>query len=115
MARYQKSRPWCGGTTPSVASSRRPGSSLSPKRPGSSSPLASGSSRQPELLTDIRSPLRAAQLDPSALEPEITESVLMADAQSTVETLQSLKALGIGLAIDDFGTGYSSLAYLKLF
>jgi EAL domain-containing protein (putative c-di-GMP-specific phosphodiesterase class I) len=39
----------------------------------------------------------------------------MADAQSTVETLQSLKALGIGLAIDDFGTGYSSLAYLKLF
>jgi len=71
--------------------------------------------QQPGLLTDIRRALRAARLDPSALKLEITESVLMADAQSTVETLQSLKALGIGLAIDDFGTGYSSLAYLKLF
>ncbi len=71
--------------------------------------------QQPELLTAIGRALRAARLDPSALKLEITESVLMADAQSTVETLQSLKALGIGLAIDDFGTGYSSLAYLKLF
>ncbi len=71
--------------------------------------------QQPELLTAIGRALRAARLDPSALKLEITESVLMADAQSTVETLQSLKTLGIGLAIDDFGTGYSSLAYLKLF
>ena len=71
--------------------------------------------QQPELLTAIGRALRAARLDPSALKLEITESVLMADAQSTVETLQSLKVLGIGLAIDDFGTGYSSLAYLKLF
>jgi diguanylate cyclase (GGDEF)-like protein len=71
--------------------------------------------QQPELLTTIQRTLRAARLEPSSLKLEITESVLMADAQSTVETLQSLKALGIGLAIDDFGTGYSSLAYLKLF
>jgi diguanylate cyclase (GGDEF)-like protein len=71
--------------------------------------------QQPQLLTDIRGALRGAHLDPSTLKLEITESVLMADAQATVETLQSLKALGIGLAIDDFGTGYSSLAYLKLF
>jgi EAL domain-containing protein (putative c-di-GMP-specific phosphodiesterase class I) len=39
----------------------------------------------------------------------------MADAESTVQTLRALKALGISLAIDDFGTGYSSLAYLKRF
>src|SRR6266446_2257319 len=49
--------------------------------------------QQPGLLTDIRRALRAARLDPSALKLEITESVLMADAQSTVETLQSLKAV----------------------
>jgi len=71
--------------------------------------------QQPELLAGIRRALRMARLDPSALKLEITESVLMADAQSTVETLHSLKAFGIGLAVDDFGTGYSSLAYLKLF
>ena len=39
----------------------------------------------------------------------------MVDAERTVETLRSLKALGIKLALDDFGTGYSSLAYLKRF
>jgi EAL domain-containing protein (putative c-di-GMP-specific phosphodiesterase class I) len=71
--------------------------------------------QRPELLFDIRRALRAAHLDPSGLKLEITESVAMHDAESTIETLQSLKALGIRLAIDDFGTGYSSLAYLKRF
>ena len=71
--------------------------------------------QRPELLFDIRRALRAAHLDPSGLKLEITESVAMHDAESTIETLQSLKALGIRLAIDDFGTGYSSLSYLKRF
>jgi len=50
---------------------------------------------------------------PHCLELELTETVLMANAQSTAETLQGFRELGVGLAIDDFGTGYSSLSYLK--
>jgi diguanylate cyclase (GGDEF)-like protein/PAS domain S-box-containing protein len=55
------------------------------------------------------------QLDPSCLELEFTESVLMDHADQTVTVLQALKAQGLQLAIDDFGTGYSSLSYLKHF
>jgi len=52
-------------------------------------------------------------LEPSLLELEITESVLMENFDSAVETLNELTAAGMELALDDFGTGYSSLAYLK--
>ena len=49
----------------------------------------------------------------SALELELTESVIMAGAEHTMATLQAFRRTGVSLAIDDFGTGYSSLAYLK--
>jgi diguanylate cyclase (GGDEF)-like protein/PAS domain S-box-containing protein len=47
------------------------------------------------------------------LQLELTESVIMANAEQTSATLQALRTIGVGLAIDDFGTGYSSLSYLK--
>ena len=54
-------------------------------------------------------------LDPRYLELELTERVLMEDAESTASVLQSLKRMGVRLAVDDFGTGYSSLSYLRQF
>lgn len=63
----------------------------------------------------IEAVLAATGLAPGRLELEITESVLMEDADLTAGILQRLKQLGVTIAIDDFGTGYSSLAYLKAF
>ncbi|MEA2430440.1 MAG: hypothetical protein QOI19_913 [Thermoleophilaceae bacterium] len=66
-----------------------------------------------DLLDHVSNALMAAELEPSALCLEITETALMADVRSATETLQSLKSLGVRLAIDDFGIGYSSLMHLK--
>jgi EAL domain-containing protein (putative c-di-GMP-specific phosphodiesterase class I) len=71
--------------------------------------------RQPNLAKTIKQILDATKLDPHCLELEITESTLIDDATKFIETLHSLKRIGVKLAIDDFGTGYSSLAYLKDF
>jgi diguanylate cyclase (GGDEF)-like protein/PAS domain S-box-containing protein len=54
-------------------------------------------------------------LDPKYLELELTESIIMKSAETTVAMLRRLNALGIGISVDDFGTGYSSLSYLKRF
>jgi len=59
--------------------------------------------------------LDAASLSPLRLELEITESVLLADGESTLATLEHLRALGVRIALDDFGSGYSSLSYLRSF
>ena len=70
---------------------------------------------QPDLAGEVAEVLEETGLDPSCLELEITEGVLMEDAPSTIATLEKLKARGVEVAIDDFGTGYSSLSYLKHF
>ena len=69
--------------------------------------------RQPNLLSQVEQILTEEQVAPQWLEIELTESTLMKESDSVLETLQSLKRLGVQLAIDDFGTGYSSLAYLR--
>ena len=71
--------------------------------------------QQPGLVEEIGAVLRDTRLDPSSLRLEITETVVMHDAASTLAKLEALKELGVQLAIDDFGTGYSSLGYLKRF
>jgi diguanylate cyclase (GGDEF)-like protein len=67
------------------------------------------------LLVDVDAVLASTGIDPSMLEIEITESVLMRDIRKGVEVLAAFKQRGIRLSIDDFGTGYSSLSTLKRF
>src|SRR5450631_452636 len=68
-----------------------------------------------DFLSGVRAVLISTGMEPQNLELELTESVLMADAESAVVTLLALKAMGVRLAIDDFGTGYSSFTYLRRF
>jgi diguanylate cyclase (GGDEF)-like protein/PAS domain S-box-containing protein len=70
---------------------------------------------QRDLFETIDGALSRTGLDPKYLEFEITESTLMYQGESVIDTLERLSAMGVRLAIDDFGTGYSSLAYLKRF
>ena len=71
--------------------------------------------QQASLIDEVRDVLHATGLAPRHLIIEITETVAMAGAETTIEILTKLKSLGVLLAIDDFGTGFSSLAYLKRF
>ncbi len=71
--------------------------------------------RQQGFCDLIRRVLRETGLAPQYLELELTESLLLADAEVTLSVVEELKAIGITLAIDDFGTGYSSFSYLRQF
>ncbi|TWC49105.1 response regulator receiver modulated diguanylate cyclase/phosphodiesterase [Pseudomonas sp. SJZ080] len=71
--------------------------------------------RQRDFVDGIEQILEQTGLEPSLLELEITEGVLMQNIETTVNSLNRLKAMGVRLAIDDFGTGYSSLSYLQRF
>src|SRR3984957_14381620 len=68
-----------------------------------------------DFISGVRAVLIATGVNPGNLELELTESVLMQDAECTVRTLNALKGMGVQLAIDDFGTGFSSFTYLRRF
>lgn len=67
------------------------------------------------LAREVEDALRTADLPPTSLMVEITESVMMQDVESAAATLRILRSQGIEVAIDDFGIGYSSLSYLNHF
>ncbi len=71
--------------------------------------------RQESLIKVVEKILNDSSLNPECLELEITESVIMKNAQTTVTMLHKLKNMGVKLSMDDFGTGYSSFSYLKQF
>jgi diguanylate cyclase (GGDEF)-like protein len=68
---------------------------------------------QVDIVDTVAEAVAEAGLEPPDVGLEITEHVLIEDAQSTADTLRRLQRLGVRLVIDDFGTGYSSLSYLK--
>lgn len=70
---------------------------------------------QPDLLEQVSHALDRSGLDPRCLKLEITESVVMENAEAATLMFRQLRALGVQLSIDDFGTGYSSLSYLHRF
>ena len=67
----------------------------------------------PEIVAIVRQALADSGLPAARLELEITESMLLADAERAIAVLEDFRAMGVKLAIDDFGTGYSSFSYLK--
>jgi diguanylate cyclase (GGDEF)-like protein/PAS domain S-box-containing protein len=71
--------------------------------------------RERRLLDSVTAALRQGNLDARWLELELTETMLMEQADTTLTSLHDLSAMGIQIAIDDFGTGYSSLSYLTRF
>jgi diguanylate cyclase (GGDEF)-like protein/PAS domain S-box-containing protein len=69
--------------------------------------------RQPAFVGQVLEVLERTGANPERLKLELTESLLLANVEHTIDNMNLLKAKGIGFALDDFGTGYSSLAYLK--
>lgn len=88
-----------------------------PDRPelGVSVNLSGRQLAEPDLAGEVESVIRDTGVEPGALRLEITESVIMENAERTQGTLNRLRDLDVKLQIDDFGTGYSSLSYLHRF
>jgi diguanylate cyclase (GGDEF)-like protein len=70
---------------------------------------------QSTLAAKVREVLEETKIEPSRVDLEITETIMMANVDKAVSTMLELASLGIQISIDDFGTGYSSLSYLKKF
>jgi len=68
---------------------------------------------QKEIVRQVENAIESTGIQPHLLDLEITESLLINGVNQTIETLDTLNAMGVSLSIDDFGTGYSSLSYLK--
>jgi diguanylate cyclase (GGDEF)-like protein/PAS domain S-box-containing protein len=77
--------------------------------------LSAAQFRKNNFRETVEQALQENSIGPSHLELELTEGVVMQDAEDAILILKELKAMGIRLSIDDFGTGYSSLSYLKRF
>jgi EAL domain-containing protein (putative c-di-GMP-specific phosphodiesterase class I) len=77
--------------------------------------LSSRQLLQPDLTKVVAQTLSEAQINPSCLQLEVTEGIIMDDPEAATAVLIGLRSLGVRLPIDDFGTGYSSLAYLHRF
>ncbi len=71
--------------------------------------------KNPSLVSTVVTALASEGLEPSRLEVEITETVLMHETEHNIRTLHALRELGVRISLDDFGTGYSSLNYLRAF
>src|SRR5690554_5067635 len=71
--------------------------------------------QRPGLRELVMEAIAFSGINPSQVELEITESMVMEKVDEAIVTMQSLRDLGVQLAIDDFGTGYSSMAYLRNF
>jgi diguanylate cyclase (GGDEF)-like protein len=69
--------------------------------------------RLPDLIAQVADMLTSSRLAPGTLVLEITENLMLREADQAIETLHQLRALGVLLALDDFGTGYSSLGQLR--
>jgi diguanylate cyclase (GGDEF)-like protein/PAS domain S-box-containing protein len=70
---------------------------------------------QGDLAAEVETVLAETGLDPVRLELEVTEGLLIRDAEKAIIILERLKALGVQISMDDFGTGYSSLSYFRMF
>jgi diguanylate cyclase (GGDEF)-like protein/PAS domain S-box-containing protein len=71
--------------------------------------------REEAFIEDVKTCIEISECDPTLLEIEVTESMVMHDPEKVIHVLHELKQLGIKLSLDDFGTGHSSLAWLRKF